>query len=134
MIRIITAIISAFIFSLIFVFFDSGAEGYFYAIFIYSLPIFIIGGGLYSMLADAWVEKMDFNNLVYQYIITFLIYGVGGIFVNVFLYISIFTEGFNSDATSFHLILGIGASLIFLHTMIILKRICYYLTRYKIKC
>ncbi|GGN55786.1 hypothetical protein [Oceanobacillus indicireducens] len=56
-------------------------EGLFIIFFMYSLPLFLICGGLYSFFADIFLGKIHFHNAFLQYITGILVYLVGGLFI-----------------------------------------------------
>ena len=47
---------------------------------IYSLPVYLIGGGLYSAFVNVYIESMRFRNKFIKYIVVFFIWGRG--FIN----------------------------------------------------
>lgn len=92
--------------------------GLFFIYIIYSLPVFLIGGIPFSKLADVIIGKIKFNTKVFQYIASIIVYGISGVIVNVFFYTSIFEE----ELLHF-LILGIISSILFLHIMLLTRKI-----------
>lgn len=101
-------------------------SGLFVLYTLYSLPVFLLGGILFSMLADFLIHKIKYNVKVYKYFCAIVLYGAGGVLVNVFFYIVLFDEG--AKIESFYiLILGVFASLLFLHVRILIKKILNYI-------
>ncbi|WNF38390.1 hypothetical protein RJD24_08200 [Bacillaceae bacterium IKA-2] len=74
------------------------------------------------MLADRLLEKFNFKMQISKYFLSVIFYSVGGIVVNVFLYVVIFNEGFGLDAFNM-MLFGIVAALIFLHVMFITRKV-----------
>lgn len=108
--KIVTALLSALLFSLIFAYlghtpieeqeinigyFSFG--GLFGVYFMYSLPVFLLCGGLYSFFADIYLNNIYFRNPLLKYIAGLLVYLVGGLLiVGVFyLILLIINENFN---------------------------------------
>ncbi len=88
---------------------------------VYSLVVFIIGGIPYSILMDKIVNKTNIKN---KYVADVLIYILGGIIVNVWFWISLFNPyGIVWDHSINLLLMGIGASLLFLHLFYISKKV-----------
>ncbi|KAB7709071.1 hypothetical protein F9802_02820 [Bacillus aerolatus] len=73
-------------------------SGLFSVYTMYSLPMFLIGGIIFSMLADFIIGKIKFSTKVYKYIGAIVVYGIGGVLVNVFFYIALFEEGEKAES------------------------------------
>ncbi len=87
--------------------------------FVYSVPVFFIGGIPVSHLADKLVmNKKKINS----YAVSLLIYGSSGLIVNYFWYVSFLNSGWTRE-TCFLLILGIFASLLFFHILLLIKKL-----------
>ncbi len=119
--KLISAVISALLFSLGFSFFNGSME-YFGIYLMFSSLIFLFGGVLFSMFADLLLKKINFNKQFAKYIGSIILYSIGGIIVNVFLYIVILNEGLGTEAF-YWMVYGIAASLIFLHVMFITRKL-----------
>lgn len=87
---------------------------------IYSLPVYLIGGGLYSAFVDVYIESIQFRNKFIKYIVGFFVYGVGGLLIMGLLFL------FDSNPSLLDifkvLIFGALAALLFFHISIILKK------------
>lgn len=119
--KVITAILSGIVFSLGLAFLNGSME-YFIVYLMFSGTIFLTGGILFSLLADVILENVKAN----KYLLSLVIYGIGGVIVNFFFYIGLYNEGFVVETLSM-LLLGIIASLLFLHILLVTKKIFKYL-------
>ncbi|MFV8830564.1 hypothetical protein [Alkalihalobacterium sp. APHAB7] len=119
--KVITAILSGIVFSLGLAFLNGSME-YFLVYLMFSGTIFLTGGILFSLLADVILEKVKAN----KYLLSLVIYGIGGVIVNFFFYIGLYNEGFVGETLSM-LLLGIIASLLFLHILLVTKKILKHL-------
>lgn len=82
----------------------------------YSLPIYLIGGVLYSSIADRFIENIKFRNKIAEYFVSFFIYGIGGVLVVALLSILSLFQGGTIEPDQYKLlILGIFASILFYH-------------------
>lgn len=92
--KAITALLSALLFSLLLAYLQyTPVEeqevnvGYFsfgslfVVYFMYSLPVFLICGGLYSFFADIYLNNVHYCSILLKYIIGFLTYLVGGLLI-----------------------------------------------------
>ena len=98
--------------------------GHFIIYLIYSSPIYLIGGTLFSYFVDVCFDKIHFHNELLKYIIYFFIYIAGGVLVVGLLLIIIFlVDGNLADLLipRFFLI-GSLASLLFFHTSLVLNK------------
>lgn len=119
--KLIAAVVSSLLFSLGLSFLNNTME-YFSAYLMFSFFVFLVGGVIFSLLADHLLEKFDFKMQISKYFLSLIFYSAGGIIVNVFLYIVIFNEGFGLDAL-YMLLFGVVAALIFLHVMFITRKV-----------
>lgn len=119
--KLITVVISALLFSVGFSLLNNTMV-YFGVYLLFSIVLFLVGGVLFSVLADRMLAKINFNKQITKYLISVALYAVGGIIVNVLLYIVIFNEGFGADAL-YMMLYGIVAALIYLHVMIIIRKV-----------
>jgi len=128
--KIKTAFISAIILSVILTFYFyvpssqqndnvtySSFSGLLMIYFIASLPMYLVGGILSSLIYEKVAKVIRTN----KYIASLVVYGVGGIIVNYFFYASIYNDGLN-ETSLFFLIIGILASWLFLHLQFITKK------------
>lgn len=92
--------------------------------FMYSLPVFLICGGLYSFYVDIYLNNIYFRNTILKYITGLSVYLVGGILiVGVFYAIILLING------SFNELFGLGLfkvstlpSLLFYHISLLSKK------------
>ncbi|PSL43240.1 hypothetical protein B0H94_11164 [Salsuginibacillus halophilus] len=77
--------------------------------FIYSLPVFIVGGTIASYVVNKW-----FNG----YFIKLVIYSLSGVIFNVFIYVAIINN-YPINDIFYYLILGVLAAVIYYHVLII---------------
>lgn len=93
--------------------------------FFYSAPIYLIGGIPYSYFVDAYFEKVTFHNAIQKYTAYVLIYIVGGLVIVGLLFLITFL--IDGDVSGLRLsntfIVGVLASLLFLHISLILTKI-----------
>lgn len=92
--------------------------------FIYSFPIYLIGGSVYSYFADVFVNKVQFPSQLLKYIISFFVYMAGGILiVGLLLLIILLVEGDIAGLLiSKFFIVGALASLLYFHISLILNK------------
>lgn len=92
--KFITALLSALLLSLLFAYMGYtpieeqevnidyfSFRGLFGIYFMYSLPVFLICGGLYSFFADMYLKKLQFHNILIKYTIGLLVYLIGGLLI-----------------------------------------------------
>ena len=115
--KVITAIISGLILSLGLSFMNGSME-FFNPFLMVSWVIYLTGGISFSIIADIIVKKIKSNKYLYNLVI----YGTGGIVVNVLFYIRLYDDGFVVE-TLHMLLLGIVAALIFLHVLLFTKKV-----------
>lgn len=85
---------------------------------LYALPVFIIVGVPISVLLDKLARRVK----LHPYAADLIIYTLGGIVVNIWFFISLFNSyGVVWDQTIMFLLMGIGASLIFLHVSYVMR-------------
>lgn len=86
----------------------------------YSLPVYLIGGGLYSAFIDVYIGQIQFRNKFIKYIVGLFVYGVGGLLIIGLIFL------FDSNHSLLDilkvLIFGLLAALLFFHVSIILKK------------
>lgn len=92
---------------------------------LYSLPIYVIGGIVYSHYVDVYFEKIKFRNEVLKYITYILVYIAGGLFiVGLLLLITYLIDGEVSGLLISNIfILGVLASLIFFHISLLVNKV-----------
>ncbi|PIC56718.1 hypothetical protein CSV80_13675 [Sporosarcina sp. P12(2017)] len=142
--KLIIAILSAIIFSLTLAFYEytpsakqQANVGYFpydalfVLYFIYSIPIYLIGGIPYSHYVDIYFDKITFQNEVQKYIMHFLIYIAGGLLiVGILLLISLLIDGDVSGLLLSNIFtLGIFSSLVFFHISLLLNKVSKILAK-----
>ncbi|OLO26629.1 hypothetical protein BTR23_22675 [Alkalihalophilus pseudofirmus] len=115
--KVITAILSGIVLSLGLAFLNGSME-YFIVYLMFSSAIFLTGGILFSIFADVILKKIKAN----RYLLSLVIYGIGGVIVNIFFYIVLYNEGFVVESLSM-LLLGIVAALLFLHISLFTKKV-----------
>lgn len=127
--KVITALLSALLFSLIFAYLGHTPVnvGYFSfgVYFMYSLPVFLLCGGLYSFFADIYLNNIHFRNSFLKYIVGLLAYLVGGLLiVGVFNLILLISNGnFNGQAILNLLKFSALPALLFYHISLLYKSI-----------
>ncbi len=91
---------------------------------IFSLPVYLIGGGLYSYFVDVYFDKVQFRNKFLKYLIEFLVYAAGGLLiVGVLLAIILLVDGSIAGILiSKFFIVGALASLLFYHISLVSKK------------
>lgn len=136
--KAITALLSALLFSLLFAYlgytpveeqevnvgyFSFG--GLFWAYIFYSLPVFLICGGIYSFFADIYLNAKHFGNIIIKYIVGLLAYLVGGfLIVGAFYSIILIIEGeFNGRFVFSFIKISAFPSLLFYHISLICKKV-----------
>ncbi len=134
--KVITALLSALLFSLIFAYlghtpveeqevdvgyFSFGAL--FGVYFMYSLPVFLLCGGLYSFFADLYLDNIPFRNSFLKYIVGLLAYLVGGLLiVGLFTLILLISNGnFNGQSILNYFILSALPALLFYHISLLYR-------------
>ena len=132
--KLLTAFLSAIVFSgvlasIIYTPASQQLEGTSYFSFIglflmygaYSLVLFLFAGIPFSIIMDKIINRTNINN---KYLVDVLIYTLGGIVVNVWFFISLYNPyGVVWDQSITFLLIGIGASLIFLHLSYLAKKV-----------
>ncbi|NIK11622.1 hypothetical protein [Alkalibacillus almallahensis] len=114
--KVLTAILSGIIFSLGLTFVWD-VWMYFWGYLFVSSAMFLIVGILFSILVD----KITGNVKSYRYLYLVLFYLLGGVLLNLILYLFLFTEGFSRETYNMF-ILGIVASLLYLHILLINRK------------
>ncbi|RCW63899.1 hypothetical protein [Saliterribacillus persicus] len=139
--KIIVSVLSALILSLTFAFSEytpvaeqQAGVGYFsftgllFIYFIYSCPVYLIGGSIYSYFADIYLNQIQFRNKLLKYVTEFIVYVVGGLLIiGIFL---ILLGGYNSASNIYMIFLfGAVASLLFFHSSLAWKKTMEFLAR-----
>lgn len=108
--------------------------GLFIIYLIYSSPIYLIGGTLYSYFVDVCFDKIHFNNELLKYIIYFFIYIAGGLLVVGLLLIIIFlVDGHLADLLIFRVFLvGSLASLLFFHVSLVFNKTVKFIAKWNL--
>ncbi|PIC85635.1 hypothetical protein CSV72_12360 [Sporosarcina sp. P20a] len=142
--KLTVAILSAIVFSLSLAFYEytpsaqrQADVGYFpydalfVLYFLYSIPIYIVGGIPYSHYVDMYFEKFKFRNEVQKYIMYFLLYIAGGLFiVGILLLISLLIDGEVSGLLISNVfVLGVCASLLFFHISLLFNKVLKILAK-----
>lgn len=98
----------------------------FFIYFIYSSPVFLIGGALYSALVDTYILTERIHNRFLKYITEFFTYVAGGIVV-IGIWLIIATRDWDDFWVNLINIntLGVGivAALVFFHISLVWKKI-----------
>src|SRR5699024_10978663 len=90
--KVMTAVLSAFIFSA-FVVYSIGMP--IIVALIFSFPIFLTIGGFLSFFIDVYLSKLNFNDSFYKYITVLLLYTISSfLIVCLFFYIQFFFLGY----------------------------------------
>lgn len=127
--KVIVSMLSALILSLYFVVIEQRADGSYFFLnlfvvyFVYSFPIYLIGGG-YSYFVDIYFDGIQFRNKFLKYLIGLLIYIAGGFLViGILLLVLLFVDGgiVGLSPLSF-LVVGVLASLLFYHLSLFSKK------------
>src|SRR5699024_7060451 len=92
---------------------------------VYSFPLFLIGGSLYSYFVDIYFDNIHFPSKLQKYIFGLFIYIVGGLLiVGILLIVILLIYGNTSGVLTFKFfIIGIIASLLFYHTSLVLDKL-----------
>lgn len=92
---------------------------------IYALPIYLLGGVLYSYIVDSVLGKIHFRSKRAKYITSVLGYGAGGLLiVGIILGVNLIVDGSLSDILVFNFfILGAVAALVFFHISLALNKV-----------
>lgn len=99
--------------------------GLFVVFFMYSIPVFLICGGLFSFFADIHLNNMHFRNTFLKYITGLLVYIVGGLLiVGVFYVILLIINGNFNELFVLELFkVSAFPSLLFYHISLLYKQI-----------
>lgn len=137
--KIIVSVVSTLIFSILLAAVEEisvNSLGYFsveliFVYCIYSFPIYLIGGGVYSYFVDIYFYKIPIRNWLFKYIIGFLLYVVGGLLViGIILMMLLIVEGKLDDILiTKTFVIGTLASLLFFHVSLILKQVLKFAAR-----
>jgi len=103
----------------------SSFGGLFVIYCVYSFPLFLIGGSLYSYFVDIYFDNIHFPSKLQKYIFGLFIYIVGGLLiVGILLIVILLIYGNTSGVLTFKFfIIGIIASLLFYHTSLVLDKL-----------
>lgn len=108
--------------------------GLFIIYFVYSLPVYVVGGVLYSFIVDKSLNRIQFQNKLPKYFTQFFLYTLGGIIVMgiylAILHLATSPNYYGEKLTMFDsvetmiywLLLGAIASLLFFHISIALRK------------
>lgn len=90
--------------------------GLFFIYLIYSLPVYLIGGSIYSFLVDISLKQIQLRNKLLKYFTEFIVYAAGGLLIIGILLMITLPDG-NNDGLYIGrvLIFGTVASLLFFH-------------------
>ncbi len=90
--------------------------GWFQVYLIYSLPVFLFGGVIYSMFADFIFNKLSIRNPFINYLFTVVCYATGGL---VIMGVLVLPGGSTAALEPLpYLLLGLISALLFLHVNI----------------
>ncbi|WP_249872291.1 hypothetical protein [Oceanobacillus saliphilus] len=113
--KILTPVLSSIALALILSF---GSE-YFLSIIMYSLPVFLIGGTLFSFAVDNILEMVKLKKRYYNYLISFILYGIGGVIIITIF--ALFQGSISEVSLTPLLVLGVLPGLIYFHLSLILN-------------
>src|SRR5699024_9209338 len=102
--KVMTAVLSAFIFSA-FVVYSIGMP--IIVALIFSFPIFLTIGGFLSFFIDVYLSKLNFNYFFYKYIFLFLLYIFSSFFIFFFFFIYIYLSKLNFNDFFYKYITGL---------------------------
>ncbi len=117
--KLITAIISALLFSLGLSLYTDAADSYAFYLF-YSSIAYLVAGMMFSIFADRILKKVEGLTRVLQYVSSVLLYAIGGVVFNVYLYFAIISGWYSG--VSFMMFAGIIASLLYLHVLYVVRK------------
>ncbi len=135
--KVTISILSTLIFSLLLTFWEytpvaeqqtDGGYFSFQALFliysISSLPIYVIGGGLYSYFVELYIEEIQFRNRIIKYITESLLYIAGGLLIIGILLVIIWLAKGTLAGTSIAISFSLGAlaALLFYLTSLVFKK------------
>jgi len=106
-------------------------EGLFIVFLMYSLPVFLICGSLYSFFVDIYLDNIHFRTALLKYIFGFLVYLAGGLFiVGLFFTIIFLIEGSLNGLLISAIFKGaILPSLLFYHISLFSKKVLKFTSR-----
>jgi hypothetical protein len=88
----------------------------FFIYLIYSLPVYLIGGSLYSIIVDILLARIQFSNKLLKYVTELIIYAAGGLLIMGILLMIILSDGNNGGLIIDRVfIFGVVAALLFFH-------------------
>lgn len=90
---------------------------------IYSLPVYLIGGTLYSLLVDLSIGRIQFRNKLLKYFTELIIYAAGGVLIIGVLEVTSRPEGNDGGLYIDRvLIFGAFAAILFYHISLAVKK------------
>lgn len=142
--KVMTAFLSAFIYSLVLAYIghtpidEQEANEYYYSFgglfaiyLLYSLPVFLIFGGLYAFFADVYLKAKDFRHPLLTYITGLFVYVLGGFAIIILL--SVYLLVLEGDTFGFYTLALVEIStipaLVFYHISLIYKGIAHLRNR-----
>lgn len=88
----------------------------FFIYLIYSLPVYLIGGSLYSIMVDVLLGRIQFRNKLLKYVTELIVYAAGGLLIMGILLVLILRDGNTGGLIIDRVfIFGVVASLLFFH-------------------
>lgn len=97
--------------------------GLFLIYLIYSLPVYLIGGSLYSIVVDVFLGRIQIRNKLLKYVTELIIYAAGGLLVMGIILMLILRDGNNGGLyIDSVFIFGAVASLLFFHISLLWKK------------
>lgn len=97
---------------------------WFFVYFIYAAPVYLIGGGLYSLGADLFIGLDWFRNRYLNYFLGLAVYAAGGILVMGLYMLLLWSEGsINWSELFSSSLFGVLAALIFYHVLLVWRKI-----------
>ncbi|GAA0454110.1 hypothetical protein [Alkalibacillus silvisoli] len=121
--RFLTAVVSAFVFSVIISLLSSESSEYwvmFFSVMSFSLLVYLTAGILFSYLGDYLIGKVPLRQKWAKYIVGVLVYTIGGVSVNIYLLNQTLFYGFSDTAVTM-LYYGIFAAVLFCHIKLFVR-------------
>ena len=104
--------------------------GLFFICLIYSLPVYLIGGGIYSFFVDVSLNRIQFRNKLLKYFTEFVVYAAGGLLIIGILLMITLPDGNNGGLYIDRVfIFGAVASLLYFHISFSWRKTMEFLER-----
>ncbi|MUK89293.1 hypothetical protein GMD78_13015 [Ornithinibacillus sp. L9] len=98
--------------------------GLFFIYLIFSLPVYLIGGSLYSIVVDVFLGRIQFGNKLLKYVTELIIYVAGGLLIMGIIILMLTLPDGNNGGLYINrvFILGAVASLLFFHISLLWRK------------